>query len=65
MINEADCGFFVESENAIEIKNKLLHLIEIPKENLNVIGNRGYEWLLKNRTWKKLADDYIGFINSL
>lgn len=65
MINEADAGFFVESEDATQIQNKLLEIINIPKYELESMGMRGYIWLHDNRTWEKLADLYITYINAI
>jgi glycosyltransferase involved in cell wall biosynthesis len=59
MANEADCGVFVPSGNIEELKTAILLYASIPKIELNKIGNRGKEWLLKYRTFNKLAKEYI------
>lgn len=65
MINEAECGFFIKAGCTDSILKELLRLKEINKNDLNEIGKRGKIWLLKNRTWEKLAEDYISIFNSI
>ena len=65
MINESECGFFIKAGCTDSILKELLRLKEMDKNDLNLIGERGKIWLLKNRTWEKLAEDYISIFNSI
>ena len=59
MINEANCGFFVEAEQPRALAEKLIELSNMPTLDLNKIGMRGRYWLINNRKYEKLADDYM------
>jgi glycosyltransferase involved in cell wall biosynthesis len=59
MVNEADCGIFVPSENILELKNAILHYANMSKLELIQIGKKGKIWLLEHRTFDKLAQEYI------
>jgi len=51
--------FFIPSEDSIELSNKLEGIYLLDKSDLNVIGSRGREWLVKNRNWDVIASDYL------
>jgi glycosyltransferase involved in cell wall biosynthesis len=59
MINEAKSGFFIPSEDSVELSNKLEGIYLLDKSDLNTIGSRGREWLVKNRNWDVIASDYL------
>jgi glycosyltransferase involved in cell wall biosynthesis len=59
MVNEAECGVFVPSENIEELKTAILNYASKPKSELNYIGQKGKRWLIENRTFDKLAKEYI------
>jgi len=65
MINEANSGLFVPSEN----KEALIEGINIMKdksqEELKKMGQRGREWLIQNRQWETLADNYLAIMKKL
>jgi glycosyltransferase involved in cell wall biosynthesis len=58
MINEAQCGFFVPSENVQALQQAIYRYSKMPKDQLELIGERGKEWLLKNRAYDKIALEY-------
>jgi glycosyltransferase involved in cell wall biosynthesis len=58
MINEAGSGFFVPSEDSIAIKNKLEQLINMNLDDLNKMGIAGKHWIIKNRDWDIVANNY-------
>ena len=65
MINQSNCGEFVEVDNIIELEKKFIKYSELSKKERMAIGLRGKQWLFKNRTYNKLAIKYSEIINSL
>ncbi len=59
MINEAKCGFFVPAEDERALANKIEELFLMSDEELYKIGIKGKKWLLKNRDYNKLSNDYL------
>lgn len=62
MINEAECGFFVSAEDVCALVEKILVIMEMPESERLNIGAKGRAWLLENRGYAKLADDYLSFM---
>lgn len=62
MINEACCGTFIAAKNINALKDEIIRYYKMPKEELNQIGQRGREWILNNRNYSKLAQEYISII---
>ena len=58
MIDESGCGYFIPAGDSKILANKIVELKALGKEKLQAIGQSGREWLIKNRTYKKLAADY-------
>jgi glycosyltransferase involved in cell wall biosynthesis len=58
MINEAECGVFVPYGDVEKLIEIILIYRRLPKEAIKKIGERGFEFLLKNRLFSKLAKDY-------
>ena len=65
MINEADCGIFVPSEDEESLINAILELVSKPSSDLEAMGERGKKWLIDNRQWNILADNYLSIIDEL
>lgn len=65
MISEAQCGHFVEAENENALAECLLQLGCYPPDEVRRIGKRGQTWIEENRTYDKLAQDYLHIINQL
>lgn len=63
MINEANSGFFVPSEDSKSLKEVILEILNVNKDELNIMGERGRNWILANRKYSKLADDYLKIFN--
>ena len=59
MINEADCGDFIEAENLSELKKCILKYLYMSKDEIISKGANGNKWLIENRSFSKLASDYI------
>ncbi|WP_341303371.1 glycosyltransferase family 4 protein [Pseudomonas sp. TMP25] len=62
MINEAECGFFVPSEDVAALVSEVERLSKLPRVALSEIGDRGAEWIVKNRSYSTLADRYIEYM---
>lgn len=65
MINEANCGEFVKTFNPLDVKNAILKLTNLKKEELDKIGENGKKWIYENRKYSTLANEYIQKIESL
>ncbi len=65
MINEAESGFFIEAENPKEINEALNRIIDIPKRDLEEMGSKGRSWLIKNRKWEVVAEQYLALMNQI
>jgi glycosyltransferase involved in cell wall biosynthesis len=62
MINEAKCGYFVPAENPYALVKKIKEMKSMTKSKLRVMGVRGRSWILKNRKYDILADNYLNLI---
>jgi glycosyltransferase involved in cell wall biosynthesis len=59
MINEAKCGIFVNSNSVEDMKNAILKLTNLSDQELKDLGLKGRKWIYENRTYSKLAADYL------
>jgi len=65
MINESKCGYFINSNNPEELKSLFIRLSQLPKVELEDIGNNGRKWMYENRTYEKLALNYYNQLEFL
>jgi len=65
MINEANCGLFVQSDKPEDLKNVFLYFSNMSEEERLKIGENGRNWIYQYRTYDKLAKEYINTINNL
>ena len=63
MINEANCGEFTPSENPIAFANKILEYAKMSKRELQKIGVNGHQFLVEERNFHILSEQYIGLFN--
>lgn len=63
MINEAGCGSFVPAEDEIALVNEINQYKSMPNDRLNEMGRKGYNWLIKNRTYDSLAGKYLEILD--
>lgn len=63
IVQLANCGLSVEAENSEEIKNAILKIYKMSKEERNILGTNGKKYVLENFTYAKLAKKYINIIN--
>lgn len=59
MINESGCGVFVPANNVDAVVAAVLEMKSKSEYERSRMGKRGREWLLKNRNYSKLANDYL------
>lgn len=64
MINEAECGYFIESRDLNKLKELIIELSNKESEDLRKLGKRGVDWITKNRSWEQIAANYLDIINN-
>jgi glycosyltransferase involved in cell wall biosynthesis len=62
MINEAGSGFFIPAEDTDAIKRKLEELLLMNSSDLVSMGKNGKNWILNNRDWDVVANNYNDLI---
>jgi hypothetical protein len=59
MINEAKCGTFVPAGDVAALMAEVERYARMSEQERQLIGAQGKAWLLENRQYKKLAEDYL------
>jgi glycosyltransferase involved in cell wall biosynthesis len=59
MLNEAKSGVFIPSNNTDLLKEALLKYLTMAQEERKEFGTRGTNWIIENRMYSKLAQQYI------
>lgn len=62
MINEADCGVFVPANNVGAVVSAIVDMKSKSAEERAQMGIRGRQWLLQNRNYSTLANDYLSIL---
>jgi glycosyltransferase involved in cell wall biosynthesis len=62
MINEADCGTFIQPGNVGALRREIERYYQMTSDERAGMGARGKSWLLANRQYKKLALEYLNII---
>lgn len=62
LINEAECGFYVEPENLDSWIKGLEEILRLPSEKLESMGINGYNFAIENFDRSKLAIQYVDLI---
>lgn len=65
MINEADCGWFIDAEDSDLLASKIIEISKTDREMLVNIGIKGRRWILKNRKYSELARLYKNYLYQL
>ena len=65
MLNESNAGKFVPSNDIVSLKNTIIEYASMPPELRKHMGDKGRTWILKNRSYSHLAQDYLEKIESL
>ena len=58
MLNEARCGIFVPAKNVRALITAIHEFAQLSEDQLSSIGQRGRKWLLENRPYDKIANEY-------
>ena len=59
MINEAACGTFVPAGDVEALRIEVERYAAMSAEDLAFVGARGRAWIMTNRAYGKLAQDYL------
>lgn len=62
MIDEAGCGYFVPAEDSDSLVNKIKEMSLMSETDRKIMGEKGFKWLLKNRLYQNLAQNYLNLI---
>ncbi|MDB3965384.1 glycosyltransferase family 4 protein [Amylibacter sp.] len=65
MINEANCGFFVDQSSMLNLKNAISKMIKFNNVDRKIMGKNGRNWIYSNRKYSILAKDYADAITLL
>jgi len=65
MINEANCGVYLDTQSSQELKNQFLNFANLSKQERRLIGLNGRTWIFENRSYKKLAKEYYDIIKEM
>ncbi len=59
MINEANCGTFVNTSNSNDLKKAILHFTDMTSQERINVGINGRKWIFENRSYDVLAKEYL------
>ena len=59
MVEDAAAGSVVPAGDVGKLRAEIERYLAMPREQREQIGRRGRAWMLENRTYARLADDYL------
>jgi glycosyltransferase involved in cell wall biosynthesis len=59
MINEANCGTYVPAGDVVSLKSEIERYAKMSHFDLAEIGLRGKSWIFENRSYQRLAKNYL------
>ncbi len=59
MINEAGSGTYIPAGDAKALESEIIKFSGLSEKERQKMGNQGREWVLSNRTYQVLADNYL------
>lgn len=65
LIEEAECGVYVEPENPVDFAEKIKSMLSMPESQLIQMGENGYEYVKKYFDRQVLATEYMTHLQSL
>lgn len=63
-VTEVNCGITVKSNNANEIAKAILTLAQLPVSEREQMGLNGYNYIMKEQTYSKLAKKFLEVMNN-
>lgn len=64
IINDANCGWFIDANSPKKLADKLIEVSKMEKEELKRIGKNGREYVMKECNYQNLASKLLNFILS-
>ena len=64
MINEANCGVFVNSEKPEALRDAVVDFVNMSEDERLIRGQNGKDWIYKHRQYHILATEYLNAISS-
>jgi len=65
MINEANCGKFIQTNDAKDVKNAILEIVNMEPKERKILGENGKKWIHLHRSYSLLAKQYIDKIHEI
>lgn len=65
IINEAGCGEFVPAGDTPALIDALGRFAAMPRSDLETMGQAGFQWLMHNRPWGTIAQQYLALLDGL
>jgi glycosyltransferase involved in cell wall biosynthesis len=65
LVEDAQCGIYVEPENPVDFKEKVLHYLKMSEADRQKEGRAGYIYAKKYFDRTKLANKYLDYIKSV
>ena len=62
MINEADCGTYVAAGDIEALRQEVSRYAAMDAMQREALGQRGREWILANRRYETLAQNYLSIL---
>lgn len=59
MINEAQCGQFIPYNDSEKLAEAIRYYASLPDEQLSIVGNRGRDFLIRERRFNTLAEKFL------
>jgi glycosyltransferase involved in cell wall biosynthesis len=65
IINEGRCGDFIQAEDANALIETFERYSAMSRSTLIEMGANGRDWLLKNRSWHRIASNYLSLLDEI
>jgi glycosyltransferase involved in cell wall biosynthesis len=62
-VDEAQCGWSVSSADVTAIAHAIVDASNLSKEKLNTLGNNGFNFVVKNHSYKILCDQLLSWLD--
>lgn len=65
MLDESGCGIFVPAGNAMLLAEEITRMKKLRPDERMDMGRKGKKWLLDNRNYQTLAQNYLNYIQEI